>query len=73
MLIIYFITIPIVILQYGRNRIYTDISNIPTYNIAIVFGAGLKPDGTPNDMLKDRLDTAAELYYEGSRKFSTLW
>ena len=64
-LIIYFITIPIAILQYGRNRVYTEISNIPTYNVAIVFGAGLKADGTPNDMLKDRLDTATELYYEG--------
>ena len=64
-LIIYFLTIPIIILQYGRNIIYTEISDIPTYTVAIVFGAGLKPDGTPNDMLKDRLDTASELYYEG--------
>jgi len=64
-LITYSILTPTLILQYGRNRIYTEISDIPTYNVAIVFGAGLKPDGTPNDMLKDRLDTGAELYYEG--------
>ena len=63
-IIIYLITTPLAILQYGKNKIYTDISDIKGYEIAIVFGAGLKPDGTPNDMLKDRLDTATELYNE---------
>ncbi|MCD4811840.1 YdcF family protein [bacterium] len=64
-LLTYFVLVPSLILQYGKSKIYTDISKIPTYNIAIVFGAGLKPDGTPNDMLEDRLDTAVELYNEG--------
>lgn len=31
----------------------------------IVLGAGLKPDKTPSDMLKDRLDTAIYLYKNG--------
>ncbi len=31
----------------------------------LVLGAGLKPDGTPNHMLQDRLDKGIELYREG--------
>lgn len=31
----------------------------------LVLGAGLKPDGTPNHMLKDRLDKGIELYRLG--------
>lgn len=31
----------------------------------LVLGAGLKPDGTPNYMLKDRLDKGIELYRAG--------
>jgi vancomycin permeability regulator SanA len=33
--------------------------------VAIVFGAGIKPDGTPSGMLADRLDGGAELLREG--------
>lgn len=65
LLLLYFVLVPILIIDYGRTRIYTDISKIPNYKVAIVFGAGLKTDGTPNDMLKDRLDTATELYNQG--------
>jgi vancomycin permeability regulator SanA len=32
----------------------------------IVLGAGLKPDGTPNLMLRDRLDKGIELYRAGA-------
>lgn len=31
----------------------------------LVLGAGLKPDGTPNHMLRDRLDKGLELYHAG--------
>lgn len=64
-LLSYLVLAPITILQYGKNKIYTDISNIPKYEVAIVFGAGLNADGTPTDMLIDRLDTATQLYKEG--------
>jgi vancomycin permeability regulator SanA len=64
LLLTYLILVPALTLNYGKNKIYTEISKIEGYEIAIVFGAGLKPDGTPNDMLKDRLDTATELYNE---------
>jgi vancomycin permeability regulator SanA len=32
----------------------------------LVLGAGLKPDGTPNHMLQDRLDKGVELYKAGA-------
>ena len=64
LIIAYLVLIPVGIVQYGKNKIYTKLENIPNYSVAIVFGAGLKPDGTPNDMLRDRLDTAYQLYIE---------
>ena len=35
------------------------------YDCIIVLGAGVKKDGTPSPMLRDRLDKAIELYIEG--------
>lgn len=32
----------------------------------LVLGCGVKPDGTPSDMLRDRLDTAIGLYERGA-------
>ena len=63
-MVAYSVLIPISIVQYGRNRIYTQISDIPQYSVAIIFGAGLQPDLTPSDVLKDRLNTAYQLYIE---------
>ena len=37
----------------------------PTTPVAIVFGAGLWRDGTPTTVLRDRIATAAELYFSG--------
>lgn len=33
--------------------------------VAIVFGAGLRRDGTPTPILRDRVETAASLYFNG--------
>lgn len=41
------------------------ISEISGVDCIIVLGAGLKDDGTPNFMLKDRLDRAIQLYEAG--------
>ncbi|HEY59589.1 MAG TPA: YdcF family protein [Anaerolineae bacterium] len=38
---------------------------MPHREVAIVFGAGLRKDGTPTSILRDRLDTAIELYFKG--------
>ena len=64
-LILLFLISPLLILTHGKNNIYTELSNIPHYEVAIVFGAGIKDDGTPSDALKDRLITAADLYNAG--------
>jgi SanA protein len=62
--ILYFIAVPFIIVQNGKHRIYTDVNKMPDYNIAIVFGAGLTEEGRPNSMLRDRLDSVANLYYD---------
>ena len=40
-------------------------SQAPTSRVAIVFGAGLQWDGTPSPVLRDRVATAADLYFAG--------
>jgi vancomycin permeability regulator SanA len=59
------VALPLLIFFVQKQKIYTNIENVEHYEIGIVFGAGVKPDGTPTDMLVDRLTTAAKLYNEG--------
>jgi len=49
------------------DRIYQKES-APAEEIAIVFGAGLRRDGTPTPILRDRVQTAASLYLSGKVK-----
>lgn len=46
------------------NRIY-QVENAPKTRIAVVFGAGLQRDGTPSPVLRDRVETAADLFLAG--------
>jgi SanA protein len=46
------------------NRIYQK-EDAPSERLAIVFGAGLRRDGTPTAVLRDRVETAADLYFRG--------
>jgi vancomycin permeability regulator SanA len=46
------------------ERIYS-LANAPGKTTAIVFGAGLRRDGTPTTVLADRVSTAVSLYREG--------
>ena len=39
--------------------------DLPVKRVAIVFGAGLRHDGTPTPILRDRVNTAASLYFSG--------
>ncbi len=50
---------------YSINRIYQK-ENAPKKRLAIVFGAGLRRDGTPTAILRDRVQTAADLYFSGT-------
>lgn len=49
---------------YAINRIY-QTSESPIKRVAIVFGAGLRRDGTPTAILRERVETAANLYFNG--------
>ncbi len=46
------------------NHIY-DVDDAPAGRVAIVFGAGLTRDGQPTPILRDRVETAAQLYFAG--------
>lgn len=46
------------------KKIYTVEESIPA-QAAIVFGAGLQRDGSPSPVLKDRVSTAANLFFAG--------
>lgn len=49
---------------YARSRTFT-VENVPTRRVALVFGAGLWRNGTATPVLKDRVQTAANLYFAG--------
>ncbi len=52
---------------YSWSKI-TDVHNAPRRDVAIVFGAGLWWDGSPTPVLRDRIETAAKLYFSGKVK-----
>lgn len=49
---------------YARPRTFTPQS-APQTPVAVVFGAGLLRDGSPTPVLRDRVRTAADLYFAG--------
>ena len=49
---------------YARSRIY-QVSTVPSERVAIIFGAGLRRDGGPTAVLRDRVETGVELYLGG--------
>ncbi|MBK7455053.1 MAG: YdcF family protein [Anaerolineales bacterium] len=49
---------------FASPRIFTKES-VPAGRVAIVFGAGLRYDGTPTAILRDRVQTAVQLYQLG--------
>jgi len=50
----------------GQTRVRPGVSDISRTDVAIVLGAGVRPDGTPSTYLRRRLDAAAELYARGT-------
>lgn len=55
-----------VIASASDKILSSDLASNNSYDCILVLGAGLKSDGTPSDMLKDRLDMAAKLYFDGA-------
>jgi SanA protein len=61
------------LLVFGLPRLITSLHALPKISntnfvsneqVAIVFGAGLWRDGSPTPVLRDRIKTAADLYFE---------
>ena len=50
---------------YSFPKIHNHDS-VPSERVAIIFGAGLRRDGSPTTILRDRVETGAELYFNGS-------
>ncbi len=48
----------------ATNHIYKE-TEAPAERVAIIFGAGIRQDGTPTAMLRDRVLTGADLYFSG--------
>jgi vancomycin permeability regulator SanA len=48
-----------------NNNRYGDPSRVPDERVAIVFGAGVLPDGSLSPMLADRVEAAVNLYRSG--------
>jgi SanA protein len=51
----------------ARLKTYS-LQNAPFAQTAIIFGAGLRKDGSPTPVLKDRVKAGAELYLSGKVK-----
>lgn len=49
---------------YAWNKVY-QVDNAPSERVAIIFGAGLRYDGTPTPVLRDRVETGVALYFSG--------
>lgn len=49
---------------YAWPRTYS-VENVPERRVAVVFGAGLRYDGTPTAVLRDRVRTGVALYQAG--------
>ena len=53
------------VVHKGKAHVWNELSDT-AYDAIVVLGAGLRPDGTPSDMLRDRLDGAIALYDAGA-------
>ena len=55
----------LIVLLSSSTRIFS-VDNVPSERVVIVFGAGLRYDGTPTPILQDRVQTAVRLYQRGA-------
>ncbi|MEN0128324.1 MAG: ElyC/SanA/YdcF family protein [Brevundimonas sp.] len=66
--VILLLAAPLVVVQ-GVGRAHArGLADVPNTPVAIVLGAGLRPDGSPSTYLRRRLDAAATLYGQGKVK-----
>ena len=53
-----------ILVLYAKPRTFS-VKDVSPRRVVIVFGAGLWRDGTPTPILRDRVQTAANLYFDG--------
>ena len=63
-LLLILLTPRFIMVQKAKERTY-DLKSVTPSRAAVVFGAGLNPDGTPTTVLRDRVKTAYQLYQAG--------
>jgi len=66
-LLAFLLLFPLGIFFFSRRRIMDD-NVVDKHEYAMVLGAGVRPDGKPSDMLKDRLQVAVNLFEAGKIK-----
>lgn len=64
---IFVFTINLKISSY-QSSVFAKASDAPTSSVALVFGAGIRPNGKLTDALSDRVLTSIELYQQGKVK-----
>ncbi len=57
--------IPNLIAEWHARARQFQVEQAPSAPVAIVFGAGLTRDGQPSPVLRDRVATAVQLYFDG--------
>ena len=62
---IYAISVNIYIKHSQKDAILSAEKVAKQYDAIIILGCGVKPDGSPTDMLLDRLITGVKLYHQG--------
>jgi vancomycin permeability regulator SanA len=60
--LILFVIAPWRIYESGTSKSYLNLESVGNHEVALVFGAGITASGQPSDALRDRLDTALDLY-----------
>jgi SanA protein len=63
----FFIAIAASVLVYNivvqtQHKCFVNCNDVPPAEVAIIFGAGIKPNNTPSQYLRDRLEAGLKLY-----------
>lgn len=71
-LLVFVVFVNVWVRRQGEVRICSELDSKSPYDCILVLGAGLRSDGSPSDMLADRLRGAIELYEQGASRVIVL-
>ncbi len=63
--VVLLLIVPSLVTEVSAHSRLHSVGDAPKTRVAIVFGAGLSRNGTPSPVLRDRVETAAQLYLTG--------